>query len=635
MATLIRAPALNVAAPNRPLLEPAASRSHTPMTPARGQLPQLGTFELQQLEKSPSPMCIFDRETLWCLAANDAALRLFGYERDEFMNLTLTDTRHPDEDHRFDQGIGSALPRHCGLRRHIKRSGEMFFADVVVQDVLHDMRHARLIVLLDRMERASAPPPAVDSENIFSTLVEHSPDVIARIDRQLRHIYVNPAVSDALGIAPEGLIGKSARELNLPPELCVRWAAGARRVFATGRQQELDVSFAAPEGERHFAAHMVPELGAHGQVESVLAIARDISQAKRAELALRASESKLRQSQKEFETLADALPQVVTCYDRQLRHTYANAAIERMTGKIPSEVLGRTDLELAFPSDLTAQWTYSLRKVLETGKSSIVELDYPGAQGSRRYEMHYIPLTQKGTVEGVICVANDVTARTRAAEDRLSLMSQQGNTLLREVHHRVKNNLQGVVGLLRQMARADSDLAPLLDKAVAQLQTMSIVHGLQEREWRDRVALDGLVAEIAKSVEQATGVAVTYTLDSRDNAQPHAREQDAVAVALVTHELVLNACRHGTGGLGKTTVKVRLVSGGESARIAVTNRGSLPLEFNFARDAGLGTGLDLVKALLPVQGASVAYAVDPWEVTATLTLEPPVLAAPQAAGDIS
>src|SRR6185295_19560661 len=101
----------------------------------------------------------------------------------------------------------------------------------------------------------------------------------------------------------------------------------------------------------------------------------------------------------------------------------------------------------------------------------------------------------------------------------------------REVHHRVKNNLQGVVGLLRQLANMHEPLAPVLAKAVSQLQAMAVVHGMHGRDWRDGVALGEMVTEIAKSVERTTSVQVRCIGDSGDEV--HLRESEAVAVALV------------------------------------------------------------------------------------------------------
>ena len=77
------------------LANAASSANKPPGDSAR--FPVFGEREQREFEENPWPIRIFDRETTKYLAANDAALKLFGYTREEFLNLTPLDTRHPDE----------------------------------------------------------------------------------------------------------------------------------------------------------------------------------------------------------------------------------------------------------------------------------------------------------------------------------------------------------------------------------------------------------------------------------------------------------------------------------------------------------------------------------------------------------
>src|SRR6185503_14638202 len=112
---------------------------------ARG-LPEFGEYQRRDFETSPRPMRIFDRESLRYIAVNDAALALYGYTREEFLGLTLLDTRHPsDRDGQpesFDRSEGHFM--HFGPRRHVKKSGEVIIVEVVAQDVLFAGRAARV-----------------------------------------------------------------------------------------------------------------------------------------------------------------------------------------------------------------------------------------------------------------------------------------------------------------------------------------------------------------------------------------------------------------------------------------------------------------------------------------------------------
>jgi PAS domain S-box-containing protein len=76
-------------------------------------------------------------------------------------------------------------------------------------------------------------------EREFETLAENSPDIITRIDRQLRHVYVNRAIIPATGRQPSDFIGRTNREMGMPSHLVDRWEADLRRVFETARSHSI------------------------------------------------------------------------------------------------------------------------------------------------------------------------------------------------------------------------------------------------------------------------------------------------------------------------------------------------------------------------------------------------------------
>src|SRR6185295_6136732 len=80
----------------------------------------------------------------------------------------------------------------------------------------------------------------------------------------------------------------------------------------------------------------------------------------------------------------------------------------------------------------------------------------------------------------LVCgIAEDISAQKRAEQERMNHAIHQRDALVREVHHRIKNNLQGVAGLLRQKIRKFPAVAPGIEEAIVQLQTVAVVYGLQ------------------------------------------------------------------------------------------------------------------------------------------------------------
>ncbi len=151
------------------------------------------------------------------------------------------------------------------------------------------------ILIVEIGQRTRAEASLRQREQEFRALVENAPDIITRFDRELRHIYVNPVVELATGLPARDFIGKTNQELGMPSELVAYWCQTLQVVFETGSEQEIEFTFPTPNGLKYYQSRHVPEFGADGSTETVLAIARDITMLKQAEEAIRSSEERFRQ----------------------------------------------------------------------------------------------------------------------------------------------------------------------------------------------------------------------------------------------------------------------------------------------------------------------------------------------------
>ncbi len=139
-------------------------------------------------------------------------------------------------------------------------------------------------------------------------------------------------------------------------------------------------------------------------------VCRDITQRKRAQADLHASEQRFRRA------LAN-IPDVVVLYDTDLRIQYVNNATRALTGKAPEELLGKRDEEV-LPPDLCNAYLPALRKAFLTRQICAVEsdVDMPGS-GRRSLRMTCVPLLDRdGEVREVLGVTRDFTSRKRAEE---------------------------------------------------------------------------------------------------------------------------------------------------------------------------------------------------------------------------
>ncbi len=128
----------------------------------------------------------------------------------------------------------------------------------------------------------------------FRAIVEHTPDIISRVDRNLRYVYINPIIEKVTGIPAYAYLGKTDADLANDPEVVHVWQAGLRSVFETGQEHTLEFSYKnSLTGERWYHSRMVPEFAPDGTVETVLSISRDVSRRKLAERELEVTNARL------------------------------------------------------------------------------------------------------------------------------------------------------------------------------------------------------------------------------------------------------------------------------------------------------------------------------------------------------
>jgi PAS domain S-box-containing protein len=155
-----------------------------------------------------------------------------------------------------------------------------------LSDVPASGRHAIEAVVAqtgNAIGRLQAEEVLCASERKFHTLADNFPEIIARFDRQLRHIYVSPSVEQYSGLPVRAFQGKTNEELGRPPENVALWSKRLRRVFATGERESFEFEHHKAGRLLVFASLLVPEFGKDGAVESVMGVIRDITERKRAE----------------------------------------------------------------------------------------------------------------------------------------------------------------------------------------------------------------------------------------------------------------------------------------------------------------------------------------------------------------
>ena len=186
----------------------------------------------------------------------------------------------------------------------------------------------------------------------FEAVVENSPDIIGRIDRDLRYQFVNRAVEEMTGRPRAWWIGRSIEETEENHEIAVAWSRAARKVFETGEVFETIFSYETLAGSRWFQARAVPEPGPGGEIETVLWFGRDLTELRRMDEELRRSEAALRA------VIESAMDAIVT-FDESCEVILFNGAAEGIFGCSAEDAVGRP-----FRTFLTERCRESFQRVM-------------------------------------------------------------------------------------------------------------------------------------------------------------------------------------------------------------------------------------------------------------------------------
>jgi two-component system, cell cycle sensor histidine kinase and response regulator CckA len=167
---------------------------------------------------NPLPMWVFEEETLQFLQVNDAALRHYGYDQMDFLQMTAGELHPPEEVPNLLAAFQRPDPREqlAGQWHHRKKNGSVIDVDLFLHKMEYLGHAAALVVALDITERKRAE----EEKQKFFTLVEYSRDFIAVADLQDNVQYVNPAGRALLGIAEtESLEGTHSLDYVIPADL--------------------------------------------------------------------------------------------------------------------------------------------------------------------------------------------------------------------------------------------------------------------------------------------------------------------------------------------------------------------------------------------------------------------------------
>ncbi|MBZ1356330.1 MAG: PAS domain S-box protein [Candidatus Nealsonbacteria bacterium] len=216
--------------------------------------------------------------------ANPRIQRIIGYKAIEVIGTKLSDymadkSALPIIDRYKIRMTGKSVPSiYETLLKH--KIGGRINVELNAGTIEYEGKGADLIIIRDITQRKQVEDIFHQREQEFRILVERSPDIISRFDRELRYIYINPAVEKELGFPARSFFWKGIGEVGLSEENVGIWKESLESVFSSGKEKTIYMEQSALYGRKYYNIRLIPELNKKGEVRTVLAVSRDITPAK-------------------------------------------------------------------------------------------------------------------------------------------------------------------------------------------------------------------------------------------------------------------------------------------------------------------------------------------------------------------
>ena len=348
----------------------------------------------------------------------------------------------------------------------------------------------------------------------------------------------------------------------------------------------------------------------------------------------RQAEAAVSQAQASLRHVIEAAPLAIVLLDaKTLAVVQVNEVAARSTRLGSAELVGMTP-EQVFGPATGAVRRADMEAALRAGEVTSREYRLEVGGEIQVWDASYVPLRDARSSassdvgqapDQLLLVATDVSEQRAMQEARFDAAIAQREMLVKEVHHRIKNNLQGVAGLLQQIAERKPEVAGAIDEVVGQVHAIAQIYGLQVGS-TGPLSVASVLEAIVGSVQRTFGHRLSCSVTGSEGGAWMLPEVEAIPIALTLNELLTNAVKHATPESRDEAVDCVLACGEHGVRVAISNRGRLAAGFSIARFPNGVSGLGLVRALLPRKSATLAIEQVGERVVATVTLRPPGVA---------
>jgi diguanylate cyclase (GGDEF)-like protein/PAS domain S-box-containing protein len=301
------------------------------------------------VEQSVEAIYLYDAETKQVLESNAAFIKMIGYPEEELIGMRIYDFIDHDGDD-IDLNVRRSVEagrRYIGERRYRRKDGSVMIVDTSASVISYGGKTALCAVSRDVTERRRLEETLRESEERFRSLVQNASDLITILEADGTVRYDSPAIERMLGYGPEERIGSSAFDYIHPEDVSRVGRTFGETVGEYGVQPPVEFRIRHKDGSWRYIETTRSNLLDEPAVRGVVSNARDVTERKEAERALRESEAR-------FRAVFDRAAIGMALVNAEGRLLESNPALQEMLGYSDEELRGMHFADLTHSEDVMA-----------------------------------------------------------------------------------------------------------------------------------------------------------------------------------------------------------------------------------------------------------------------------------------
>ncbi len=456
-------------------------------------------------------------------------------------------------------------------------------------------------------ERIKAETILRNTATFQQALLESASHMIISLDFNGAVITFNSAAENLLGYSEEEVIGKNlleliynqkeveyyAKELSRKAgytiaadiEVLVLYACQKNKIY------EQEWTYRSKTGEHLPVRQTITGIrNGEGHLTGFLSIASDIRE-------IKATKKALYEAADLNDKIIHEIPIGLSIYINTGQCIVANDVIAKMVGATQEQILAQNFYTI--PSWEKSGLLKIAKKSLTEGKRNICEFDIITSFGKYAFfKAVFVPFILRDELH-LLLMLDDITNRKQAEVQQQANLTEK-EAFLKEIHHRVKNNMQIAASLMFLQAQSvkNAEALQVLQDSQERIKSMGLVHELLYRSGNfSKVSFREYIEELVQSLQGTYGGNNQKDISLRVEADGIALPVDtAVPCGLITNELITNSFKYAFPDTNTGEIFVHFIREENVYKLTVTDNGiGLPTDYDWQSSKSLG--LNLVRTL--------------------------------------